>query len=290
MLSYQHAYHAGNFADAHKHALLASTLTHLKSKGQKLCVLDTHAGRGMYHFSSEEAQKKGEFKNGVTALWEYRSTPSPISDYYRAMEKHNASDTLETYTGSPQIAKDILGDGHRFIFAELHPGEFSELQKNFHDQPNVQTLQKSGFTVMLENVPPPERRGLVVMDPPYEMETDYKDVPKNLNLAYKKWPQGIFLLWYPLLTSQAHKEMLVRLRKTDVKDVLISEIALDHVPKEGFAMYGSGVALINPPLPETGINEITQFIAGHLPNKAQGKVFWLDNCRIDPDNGLLEPL
>ena len=316
MLSYQHAYHAGNFADAHKHALLIKVLQALKNKNQKLCVLDTHAGRGIYHFSSAEAQKKGEFNNGASALWPLRTSPSPISDYFSILEKHNpsgaqapdmvsgreasgaqapdmnlgreASGALETYPGSPMLARDILRDTDRLIFSELHPGEFQELQKTFSGMSNVETVQKNGFEVMMERMPPENRRGLVVIDPPYEIKTDYADVPRYLQKIYKKWTQGVYFLWYPLLASQSHMDMLIALRKTVVKDVLISEISLDKVPREGFAMYGSGIAIINPPVTESDVGDVTRFIAASLPAKARGDVFWLDNRHISQETGLLE--
>jgi 23S rRNA (adenine2030-N6)-methyltransferase len=286
MLSYQHIYHAGNFADVHKHTLLVKTLSALKNKSSSLCVLDTHAGRGMYDLSAPEAQKKEEFKNGILSLWNEET--GPLADYTQIVQKYNPHGKLESYPGSPCIIRDMLRPADSLILSELHPAEFTELEKTFEGVKNTLILKNDGFAIMNERMPPDERHGMIVIDPPYEIKTDYVRLPRQVEKTWKKWPQGVFFIWYPILTTQPHLDMLTALRRTTITDILISEIRLEEMPKEGFAMYGSGIAIINPPLPGPAFEETTHYIAKHLPAKASGNVFWLANKPIDPHTSLIE--
>jgi len=288
MLSYQHIYHAGNFADVHKHVLLVRTLMALKNKNPRLTVLDTHAGRGLYDFASPEALKTEEFRNGIAGLWERMDAPSPISDYLKLVGKYNPEGALAAYPGSPLIVRDLLRPTDQMIFAELHPGEFEALQAVFAGVKNADLVKADGFDVLAARMPPADRRGLVIIDPSYEIKTDYVQVPRHIHVAWKKWPKGTFFLWYPILDSAPHETMLLNLRKTTVRDILVSEVRMEKMPGEGFAMYGSGVAVVNPPLPETAVQEITHHVAAHLPAKATADVFWLDNMKINADTGELE--
>lgn len=288
MLSYQHIYHAGSFADVHKHALLVRTLTSLKNKMPRLFLLDTHSGRGLYDLTAEEALKTGECRNGISGMKIDGAEKNPATDYFDLIKKHNPSGEIVFYPGSPQIAKDMLRAGDRMIFAELHPGEFAKLQSLYMESSNIKAVMKDGFAVLAENIPPQERRGIVIIDPSYEIKTDYTDLPRHVGSAFRKWPQGVFFIWYPILTSEPHQLMLTALRSTAVKDVLVSEIRLENVPKEGFAMYGSGVAIVNSPLSEPSVGELTQYLVAHLPDKALAEVFWLDNKQISTETGLLE--
>lgn len=287
MLSYQHIYHAGNFADAHKHTLLARVMIALKNKHARLTVIDTHAGRGFYDLASEEAQKTGEYKNGIIPLRQAWKSPSPIDAYMGVVQKFNPEDGLSAYPGSSMIAHDLLRANDRFIFAELHPGERAELQKNFAEKKNVEIVGKDGFAVLAENTPPQGGTGVAIIDPSYEIKTDYAAVPRHIQMAWKKWPQGVFFLWYPILSSGAHHDMLLNLRKTVVRHVLISEIKLPHVPEQGFAMMGSGIAIVNPPLNETAVRDVAQYVARSLPHGTEAETFWLDNRSIDPATGML---
>jgi 23S rRNA (adenine2030-N6)-methyltransferase len=289
MLSYQHIYHAGNFADVQKHAVLARLLQVLAQKPQKFCVLDTHAGRGLYDLGSPEAQKIGEFNNGIIPFWAARAgQKTPLSDYLKVVESFNEGGELQHYPGSAKIAQALMRKTDNLVLIERHPGEFAELQNCFEGAKNVRIEQKDGFQVLIDRVPFAERRGLVLVDPSYEIKSEYAELPKQLRQAWKKWPQGQFMIWYPMLEAGLHRQMLTALRKTDVKDMLVSEIRLESLPQGSFGLYGSGLVIINPPFGfETALNEITQFIAQRLPVKAAGKVFWLDNQKIDPETGML---
>lgn len=290
MLSYQHIYHAGNFADVQKHAVQCALLKLLAQKPQKFCVLDTHAGRGLYDLSSEEAQKVGEFNSGILPFWRNRAAAekTPLSDYLRIISEFNSGDELNFYPGSAMFSSRLIRKSDRLILIERHPGEFAELQENFKAAPEVRMEQKDGFQSLIAEVPFAERRGLVLVDPSYEIKTEYAFLPKQVEKAWKKWPQGLFMIWYPMLDAGLHNQMLSALRQSSVKDVLVSEISFAERPKESFGLYGSGVIVINPPFGfEKALTEITQYIANHLPAKAEGSVFWLDNRQINPETGLL---
>jgi len=288
MLSYQHIYHAGNFADVQKHAILIKLLQLLALKPQKFAVMDTHAGRGLYDLSSTEAHKTGEFNGGVLTFWKARAEKSPLSDYLKLVAGLNEGDELKTYPGSAKIAHKLMRASDRLLLVERHPGEFEELQSNFQGIPNVTLAQEDGFQYLVSKVPFAERRGLVLVDPSYEIKTEYTDLPKQLQKAFKRWPQGQFMIWYPMLPANLHEQMLLDLRRTDIKDILISEIRYEEMPPESFGMYGTGVIIINPPFGfETALGELTQYIAAHLPGKATGSVFWLNNQQIHHDTGKL---
>lgn len=284
MLSYQHIYHAGNFADVQKHAILALLLKLLALKPQPFGVLDTHAGRGLYDLSSEEAQKVGEFRHGILPFWAARGDKSPLSDYLALIAGFNTGDELTIYPGSAAIAQKLMRAGDRLTLIERHPGEFAELQKALPDKRNATLEQADGFAALVKKMPLPERRGLVLVDPSYEIKTEYTDLPKHLQQALKKWPQGQFMIWYPMLPAGLHLQMLTNLRKTDIKDMLVSEIRL---PAGAPGMYGTGVIVINPPFGfEHTLDELTQHIAAGL--NAKGRVFWLNNQPIDMETGLIK--
>jgi 23S rRNA (adenine2030-N6)-methyltransferase len=292
MLSYQHIYHAGNFADVQKHAILVRLLQLLALKPQKFAFLDTHAGRGLYDLGSAEAQKTGEFNSGVLPFWTARTAQSPkqnpLADYLKLVAEFNNGDALTIYPGSAKIAHKLMRATDRLLLVERHPGEFEELQKSFAGAANVTLAKEDGFQYLVNKVPFAERRGLVLVDPSYEIKTEYTELPKQLRQALKRWPQGQFMIWYPMLSSGAHEQMLLALRKTEIKDVLVSEIRLEKPPQESFGMYGSGIIIINPPFGfEATLDELTQYIATHLPGKANGDVFWLNNRQINPETGML---
>ncbi len=289
MLSYQHIYHAGNFADVHKHGILAHLLATLAKRNPSLFVLDTHAGRGLYDLDSGEAHKKQEFMTGIAALAAEDEKTSLLADFLRILRKYNPDGGCTRYPGSAKLAQELSRPQDRLVFAELHPGEFSLLQKNFSgNDETVKLFHKSGFECMAEMLPPPVRKGLVIIDPPYEIKSDYAEVPKTVAQAWKKWPQGAFLIWYPLLPSGLHEDMLIALRRSGIKDTIVSEIRNDEAPQDGgHGMYGSGIIIVNPPWPEQILAGLTKHISEALPAKTSGRVFWLDNAEISQETGKL---
>lgn len=287
MLSYQHIYHAGNFADVQKHSLLARVVRTLASKPLPMIVLDTHAGRGVYDLTSAEAEKNREYANGISHFWDKRETFSPLKTYLDIVAKFNPSGELKRYPGSSMIARALMKPNEDLICIERHPGEFEKLDAVMGKLPRTEVFHDDGLVTLVKMTPFPENRGLVIIDPSYEMKEDYEEVPRYIRQAYKKWPQGTYFLWYPIMDGEPHKKMLKALRESEIKDILISEIRLERAPEDHFRMYGSGIAIVRPPWPQETMGEITQYLTTEMPVKSSGKVFWLDNMKIDPDTGEL---
>ena len=241
MLSYQHAYHAGNAADLHKHALLAWSLDYLTRKDKPLSYLETHAGRGLYLLDSTESRKTGEARAGILRAEAQGWLPGdhPLA---RAVATVRAAFGPTAYPGSPLIAEYFLRSGDRADLAELHPGEFAELE-GVTSQANVH--QRDGFELALAICPPTPRRGMLLIDPSYEIKDDYDTVPRRIGQLARKWNVGIIALWYPILTDDRHAPMVAGLRRAH-QGALSSEIRFPPA-RPGHGMVGSGMFIINPP-------------------------------------------
>jgi 23S rRNA (adenine2030-N6)-methyltransferase len=237
MLSYQHLYHAGNAADVHKHAALAVALEYLTRKDKPLSYIETHAGRGLYDLNAPEAVKTGEAAQGIARLQD--QFPKGHA-YLKALSAH--SDGL--YPGSPAIARAMLRPQDSLHLAELHPQEYAALRENLRG-PNVHIYQQDGLALAQSLCPPTPRRGLMLVDPSYEIKADYAQIPKWLTALTKKWNVGVVMIWYPILTSGAHRPML-RALQADHPDALTHEV---HFPpaRDGHRMVGSGLFIVNPP-------------------------------------------
>ena len=241
MLSYQHAYHAGNLADLHKHALLAWMLEYLCAKPKPLSYLETHAGRGLYDLSGAEAAKTGEAAAGITrALAEnWLAADHPLR---RALEDIRARHGASAYPGSPLIARHFLRPGDVAHLAELHPAEHEALAAvagfaHLHRQ--------DGFAMTQALCPPTPRRGLLLIDPSYEIKADYDRIPAQIAKLARKWNVGTIALWYPILTDDRQAPMAETLRAAH-PDALSSEIRFPPA-RPGHGMVGSGMFVINPP-------------------------------------------
>lgn len=241
MLSYQHGYHAGNLADLHKHALLAWAMDYLTAKDKPLSYLETHAGRGLYDLGSDQAQKTQEAAQGIdraiTGGWLPGDHPLiGTLDAIRAVRGPRA------YPGSPLIAAHFLRPDDRAHLAELHPGEYEALRAvaGF-----ATTHHRDGFEMANALCPPDPRRGLLLIDPSYEVKADYESVPRRIAQIARKWNVGIIALWYPLLTDNRHLAMTARLA-VDHPDALISEVRFAPA-RPGHSMVGSGMWVLNPP-------------------------------------------
>ncbi|WP_410217806.1 23S rRNA (adenine(2030)-N(6))-methyltransferase RlmJ [Paracoccus sp. (in: a-proteobacteria)] len=241
MLSYQHAYHAGNLADLHKHALLASALDYLTRKDKPLTYLDTHAGRGLYDLSAPEAVKTGEATQGIMRAEAQRwlSSDHPLM---QALARIRASRGPQVYPGSPLIAAQFLRPEDRAHLAELHPAEHQALRQ----VAGFATLHaRDGFQMAQAVCPPTPRRGLLLIDPSYEVKTDYAAIPRQIALLARKWNVGVIMLWYPILTDRRHLAMTATL-VTEFPDALLSEVAFPPA-RSGHSMIGSGMWVLNPP-------------------------------------------
>jgi 23S rRNA (adenine2030-N6)-methyltransferase len=241
MLSYQHIYHAGNLADVHKHALLATALDYMTRKDKPLSYLETHAGRGAYDLSAAPSVKTGEAAQGIVKLAEAFPADHPYARV-RARIARVYSDT--TYPGSPLIASQLLRDTDTLHLAELHPQEFAALE-DLNLPENAKLHHGDGLAMALARTPPTPRRGLMLIDPSYEVKDDYAALPRQIAQIHRKWNVGALMLWYPILTDARHKPMLRALRDA-IPAITTHEVSFKPA-RPGHGMIGSGMVMVNPP-------------------------------------------
>ena len=247
MLSYRHSFHAGNHADVLKHIVLMLILENLKLKDKGFYYLDTHAGVGRYQLSSDEAEKTGEYKEGIGRLWERTDLPQEISRYVDLIKHLNfGAKTLRYYAGSPLIAAQLLRPQDRALLTELHPRDFPLLRNNFKEFKNVSVKCDNGFQQLKATLPPKERRGLVLIDPPYELKEDYDLVVKAAEEGYKRFATGTYAIWYPVVLRQQTKRIFKGLQASGIRKILKIELAV-RPDSDQRGMTASGMAVINPP-------------------------------------------
>ncbi|NQZ14537.1 MAG: 23S rRNA (adenine(2030)-N(6))-methyltransferase RlmJ [Alphaproteobacteria bacterium] len=252
MLSYQHIYHAGNMADIHKHLWLITVLDYLNKKDKPYCWLDTHSGRGLYDLSSKEANKTEEYKSGIdrfySSLIADNDLPHQLQLYRQIIEnlQGNSEHKINTYPGSAYISAKIIRNADRFYGFDLHKQEFSHLKEALASFKNAKIEQKSGYDGLKALFPPQQRRGGVLIDPSYEIKDEYEQCAKAIIKAYKKWPQGVYMIWYPIMTQGYHSNLLEPLKalNLEAEDLLTDEWHFDGLYHN---MIGSGMAIINPP-------------------------------------------
>jgi 23S rRNA (adenine2030-N6)-methyltransferase len=244
MLSYQHAYHAGNLADVHKHAVLATMLAYLTNKDKPLTYLETHAGRGLYFLDSPEAEKTGEAALGIDLAlqqkWFAANHP-----YARVLAKVRAQHGPLAYPGSPMIAACLLRVDDRAQLAELHPQEFVALCDAMVPF-NAHCRQMDGAAMALAVTPPEPRRGLMLIDPSYEVKADYEAMAKRMYDIHRKWNVGTIALWYPVLADLRHRPMLAAIEGVNFPKTLRHEVRFPPA-RPGHGMIGSGLFIVNAP-------------------------------------------
>lgn len=241
MLSYQHTFHAGSAADVHKHAMLAFMLDYMAQKDKPLSYIETHAGRGVYDLGSPEALKTGEAQAGVLLL---EGRINPAHPYRQALAQVRASRGDNAYPGSPLLAAITLREQDTLHLAELHPYEHRILTETVTPW-GAHIHLRDGFALALAITPPTPRRGLMLIDPSYEVKSDYAAIPGHLAAIHRRWAAGTLVLWYPVLASGAQEPMLATLRRAFPG-------AMDHAvrfppAREGHGMTGSGLFIVNPP-------------------------------------------
>jgi 23S rRNA (adenine2030-N6)-methyltransferase len=259
MLSYQHHYHAGNPADVHKHALMAWMLDYLVQKDKPLTYIETHSGRGLYDLGDEAALKTGEAACGISRL---EQGIAPDHPYRQRLNEVRFKYGQMAYPGSPLIAAMTLRESDTIHLAELHPGENAILAEHL-TQWDAHIYQQDGFKLAQAICPPTPRRGVLLVDPSYEVKADYDSIPKDFAKIARKWNVGILALWYPILTSGSHGGMLGELTAA-FPDALRHEVRFPPV-RDGHRMIGSGMFVINPPY---GIKDETARLTALF--KAQG--------------------
>jgi 23S rRNA (adenine2030-N6)-methyltransferase len=272
MLSYRHGYHAGNYADVLKHAILLQTLKLMHKKDKPLVYIDTHAGAGGYTLGDEFAQKTGEYLQGVAKLWDAQDLPESLQDYMAAVRHFNGgNDELALYPGSPALVDMELNDKDRMLLHELHGTDFLQLDEYFAGDRQVKVIRGDGLKGLIAAVPPLERRGLILIDPSYEIKTDYQDVAQMLIKAHKRFATGVSLLWYPVVRREQTEAMLNLLKDSGIRRQLRIEQAIAPDSDE-FGMTAAGLWVINPPWQ---LDEIAKEMLSCLADKlgdGQGRV------------------
>ncbi len=247
MLSYLHGFHAGNHADVLKHAVLTLLLDALLAKPKPLVFLDSHAGAGVYDLTGEQARKTDESKEGIGRLWSQRESFPELARYFDAIAALNPDGGYGRYPGSPQFARHCLRAEDRLILMELHPTEVRTLRHALGGDPRVNIHHRDGFEGLAALLPPTPPRGLVLIDPPYEVKTDYGRVATCLAAAHARWPTGSYAIWYPRLGVQRdHADQLLRKISREIPEFLVAELTV-CTQSDGFGMHGSGMVLVNPP-------------------------------------------
>ena len=248
-MNYRHAYHAGNFADVVKHAALVRLVEYLKLKDKAFRVVDTHAGTGLYDLSSQEAQKTGEWLDGIGRLLEAELSPETqalLAPYLEAVRAANSGDSIETYPGSPWIVRHRLRPQDRLSAIELHPQDFQRLKSLFAGDFQVRAIELDGWLALGAHLPPKEKRGLVLVDPPFEQEGELDRLVDGLIRAHRRWPGGIYALWYPIKNRAAVRHFRQRLKETGIPKIL--DVAFEVRPPSRDELFdGSGLVVVNPP-------------------------------------------
>jgi 23S rRNA (adenine2030-N6)-methyltransferase len=246
-MNYLHGFHAGNHADVLKHAVLLYLINRLKSKDKAFFVLDTHAGRGQYLIQGEQAQKTGEAQQGIFKMITLKKLPEPLHFYLKQIERVNPIGSLLNYPGSPLLIAQQLRDQDRLVCYESQKAEFDVLRQLFKTDQNVKTEFGDGYQALKALLPPVERRGLVLIDPPYEaQEQEYQQILTSLQEALLRWPTGQFAIWYPIKQRRSLIGFFRKVAQLGMKSALVLELLVrkDNSP---LRMNGSGMLIINPP-------------------------------------------
>jgi 23S rRNA (adenine2030-N6)-methyltransferase len=262
MLSYRHAFHAGNHADVLKHVVTMQLLSYLNQKDAPYMYIDTHAGAGVYALDGGYAAKNAEYETGISKLWDRKDLPPALADYVKLIKSLNPSGKMRYYPGSPYCADKTMREQDRLRLFELHPSDAKILQENFskleaHAAEQGQRPATRGKRVLIQRgdgflglkalLPPPSRRGLILIDPPYEDKGDYKRVKDTLEDALKRFATGTYAVWYPVLQRMESRQMPDKLKRLPGNGWLNVTLSISAPSPDGFGLHSSGMFVINPP-------------------------------------------
>jgi 23S rRNA (adenine2030-N6)-methyltransferase len=247
MLAYRHAFHAGNHADVLKHTLLTQVLRHMNLKEKPYRLIDTHAGAGGYSLEGKYASQKSEFQQGVARLWGRKNLPEALADYMELVHQFNPEGKLEQYPGSPALAQMLLRSHDQLRMFELHPTDHKILASYIGETQGAEVYDKDGFDGLKGQVPPSSRRAVVLMDPSYEGRGDYGRVIVSLREAVTRFAEGVYIVWYPLVSKLEAAQLPKRLEAVAPKGWLHVRLTVQEPDRQGFGLSGSGVFVINPP-------------------------------------------
>ena len=272
-MNYRHAFHAGNFADVHKHVVLLALLERLKRKPKPLLYLDTHAGRGSYDLRAEDATRGGESREGIARL---AGRPVRSADLLRYLQATHAAGAAPThYPGSPLIALGALREGDRAVLVEQQPAEAQALQQATSRMRDVSIVCGDGYAALKTYLPPRENRGLVLIDPPYEADTEFADAERALRFGLSRWPNGVFALWYPIKAGAQSQRLNAALQASGLRKLLRLELTVRPADSP-IGLNGSGLVIANPPWKFDGeIREALKELHAALEGQGASRVEWL---------------
>ncbi|MFC1455835.1 23S rRNA (adenine(2030)-N(6))-methyltransferase RlmJ [Microvirga arabica] len=247
-MNYRHAFHAGNFADVMKHALLVRILAYLQRKETPLRVIDTHAGIGLYDLTGDEAERTGEWNDGIGRLDDALAPEAEeiLAPYRKVIADVRARHGETIYPGSPGIVREVLRRQDRGVFVELHPADHAVLSEAFNEVSNLKVMHLDGWTALHALIPPKEKRGLILIDPPYEKPNELERLGTELLAALKKWPTGVYAGWYPIKDVGPVDAVARRLHRESSRPGLRLELYVDD-PRDASRLNGSGLFVLNPP-------------------------------------------
>jgi 23S rRNA (adenine2030-N6)-methyltransferase len=248
-MNYRHAFHAGNFADVFKHIIIARILVHLREKTAPFRVIDTHAGEGLYDLAGEEASRTGEWRDGIGRLASAELSAEAaelVGPYLAALHACNHAGELRYYPGSPVLARHLLRPQDRLIACELEPRAAGALSRHLRESTVAKVMRIDGWVALKAYVPAKERRGLVIVDPPFEQPDDLIRLADGVAAAYRKWPTGTYLMWYPVKGRDGPDRFIKRLRRARMEKCLCAELAVAP-PGPAGGLNACGVIVVNPP-------------------------------------------
>jgi len=279
-VNYRHAFHAGNFADVVKHAVLALIIAYLKQKPTPFAVIDTHAGAGCYDLQALEAARTGEWRLGIARVLALKSPPTALEPYLRVVRGLNEGEagTLRWYPGSPRLAHALMRRGDRLFATELHPVDHDALSALFAGARGVKVVKLDGYQALAAFVPPRERRALVLVDPPFEKTDEFERMAEGLLAAYRRFSTGIYLLWYPIKERAPIRRFYQALAESGIRRILRAEMLVAR-EQDGERLSGCGLIIVNAPftLPESLAELLPALTAAMSQDSknAHARVDWL---------------
>jgi 23S rRNA (adenine2030-N6)-methyltransferase len=277
-MNYRHAFHAGNFADVFKHVLLTRMLLYLGRKPAPFRYLDTHSGIGLYDLHGEDARRGAEWQDGIGRI-DPAAMPEPVhalmAPYLDIVGPRDRDGRPSLYPGSPMLAMGLSRPGDRLTLCELHPADADRLRVNLGKTGRAKVVTIDGYAALNAYVPPPERRGLVLIDPPFELRTEFQSMVEGLRAAHRKWPTGIYALWYPLKDQDGVTRFTRDLVATGLKRVAQVDLVVDGAALRSGHLGGCGMILVNPPYSiEEEARVLLMFLSRCLGRSEPGSWTW----------------
>jgi 23S rRNA (adenine2030-N6)-methyltransferase len=277
MLAYRHHFHAGNFADVFKHALLARLLGALAAKDKPFCYVDTHAGVGLYDLTHPWAQKNAEFREGIAALWARRDLPAALAPYMEAVRAENPDGKLRFYPGSPRVARRFLRPRDRMVLSELNKADAAELAALSARDRRVTVLRMDGYQSLKAHLPPRERRGLVLVDSSFDRAGEFERLAEAVAGAHERWATGVYAIWYPLMEPPTMRAFERDVAAAGIREILQLELSV-RPERWTASLRGCGMLVVHPPFRfDEGVESMLDWLRRALAPEGKGgaRVRWL---------------